>query len=205
MAVSVPLWRLLWDAKRDYYRNLGILFAIMFIFGIIHFLATELIPARRSRGEILLFKRPSWMKKLSAKLDEESGDLTNFSQDTSLVGSVVGIHQGVDNVKGKPVIDTVQMQTSVFHWSNLTYEIKTKDSTRSILNSIDGWVKPGTLTALMVSSHPCLSLFIQVSSRADQPEGPNRGWQDDASGRPRRPGHSRRDIRRSFHRRQTER
>ena len=163
MVVSIPSWRLLpvlWDAKRGYHRNLGILFAIMFIFGIIHFLATELIPARRSRGEILLFKRPSWMKKLSTKLDEETGNLTNFSQDTSLVGSVIGVHQSVDNAKGKPVVDTVQMQTSVFHWSNLTYEIKTKDSTRSILNSIDGWVKPGTLTALMVSFHLLAALFF---------------------------------------------
>ncbi len=129
----------------------------MFIFGIIHFLATELIPTRRSRGEILLFKRPSCMKKFSTKLDEETGYLTNFSQDASLVGSVMEVHQDVDDAKGKPVVDTVQMQTSVFHWSNLTYEIKTKDSTRRVLNNIDGWVKPGTLTALMVSSYPLIA------------------------------------------------
>jgi len=119
----------------------------MFIFGAIHLLATELIPARRSRGEVLLFKRPKRIQR-TPKNDEEVGVTTNFSQDTSLVGSVM--ERPGDDIKGKGTVETIQVQTSVFHWSGLSYEIKTKDSTRHILNSIDGWVKPGTLTALMV-------------------------------------------------------
>jgi ATP-binding cassette subfamily G (WHITE) protein 2 (PDR) len=41
---------------------------------------------------------------------------------------------------------------NIFHWRNLTYEVKIKSETRVILNHVDGWVKPGQLTALMGSS-----------------------------------------------------
>src|SRR5450756_127776 len=33
--------------------------------------------------------------------------------------------------------------------SNVCYDVKIKSETRRILDHIDGWVKPGTLTALM--------------------------------------------------------
>ncbi len=136
------------------YRNLGVLFGIMFIFGAIHLLATELIPARRSRGEVLLFKR-THKRKQRAQLDEEATAVATFSHDTSQLESVNGDESEYDTKdKSKVIVDAIQIQSSVFHWSGLTYDIKTKTSTRRILNNIDGWVKPGTLTALMVRPHP---------------------------------------------------
>lgn len=40
--------------------------------------------------------------------------------------------------------------TAVFHWENLCYDIQVKKENRCILDHVDGWVKPGTATALMV-------------------------------------------------------
>ncbi|KAH3672518.1 hypothetical protein WICPIJ_010037, partial [Wickerhamomyces pijperi] len=37
----------------------------------------------------------------------------------------------------------------VFHWRDVTYDIKVGKKPKRILDHIDGWVKPGTLTALM--------------------------------------------------------
>lgn len=45
----------------------------------------------------------------------------------------------------------IQKQTSIVSWKDVTYDIKLKGEERRILDHIDGWVKPGTLTALMVS------------------------------------------------------
>ena len=42
-----------------------------------------------------------------------------------------------------------QGSTSVFHWRNGCYDLKIKGHSRRILEGVDGWVKPGTLTALM--------------------------------------------------------
>lgn len=47
----------------------------------------------------------------------------------------------------------IQKQTAIFTWKDVVYDIKIKKEERRILDHVDGWVKPGTLTALMVS-HP---------------------------------------------------
>jgi len=44
----------------------------------------------------------------------------------------------------------IQKQTAVFSWKDVVYDIKIKKEPRRILDHVDGWVKPGTLTALMV-------------------------------------------------------
>ncbi|CCK69552.1 ATP-binding cassette multidrug transporter PDR15 KNAG_0C04500 [Huiozyma naganishii CBS 8797] len=41
---------------------------------------------------------------------------------------------------------------AIFHWRDLCYDVKIKNGTRRILSNVDGWVKPGTLTALMGAS-----------------------------------------------------
>lgn len=47
---------------------------------------------------------------------------------------------------------TLSTDTAVFHWENLSYDINIKKQERRILDQVDGWVKPGASTALMVSS-----------------------------------------------------
>lgn len=42
--------------------------------------------------------------------------------------------------------------TSVFHWEDLCYDIQIKGKDRRLLDNVDGWVKPGLSTALMVSA-----------------------------------------------------
>ena len=52
----------------------------------------------------------------------------------------------------KEINGTLHKQTSIFQWKDICYDIKIKKEERRILNHVDGWVKPGTLTALMVST-----------------------------------------------------
>lgn len=83
---------------------------------------------------------------------------------------------GVSLVKEKVVkekihdVSAIAKQTAIFSWKDVTYEfvvspflifskerteyltlnsIKIKGEPRRILDHVDGWVKPGTLTALM--------------------------------------------------------
>lgn len=50
----------------------------------------------------------------------------------------------------------LQRQTSIVSWKDVTYDIRIKGEDRRILDHIDGWVKPGTLTALMVRCTPLI-------------------------------------------------
>ncbi|KAK8129110.1 abc transporter cdr4 [Apiospora sp. TS-2023a] len=129
------------------WRNFGIIIAMMVIFCFVHLWATEYIPAERSKGDVLLFQRGHkgvGRRKGSSTPPEDARALPAFAQDTNLLQS--GYDGAGGSSKGAPL---GLKHSSVFHWDGLSYELKTRHGTKRILNNVDGWVEPGTLTALM--------------------------------------------------------
>ncbi|KAL2852094.1 ABC-2 type transporter-domain-containing protein [Aspergillus pseudoustus] len=113
------------------WRNLGIMLAFMAFFLVTYLTATEYISENKSKGEVLLFRRGQAPPAFS---DEETRGLAT-------AGGVVELsNQDVANI---------QRQTATFHWKDVCYDVKIKNETRRILDQVDGWVKPGTCTALM--------------------------------------------------------
>lgn len=119
------------------WRNVGILIAFALFNHFVYFLATELISAKKSKGEVLIFRRGQLPTTASTKEDIE--------------GSFTGRAAVVEKTSGNSSDDggTLHASKSVFQWSNVCYDIKIKGEPRRILDNVDGWVKPGTLTALM--------------------------------------------------------
>lgn len=120
------------------WRNVGILIAFCIGLHAIYLAATELISAKKSKGEVLVFRRGHMPTITQGKADAEastSGPLPLTGKGTS------------DHVSETAA--NIQGSTSVFHWNNVCYDIKIKGEPRRILDHVDGWVKPGTLTALM--------------------------------------------------------
>lgn len=115
-------------------RNMSILFAFMASYIAAYLLIITHMSMEKMNGEILLFQRGhKLLPKRQRHLEIYSG------ADTHRYGG-----------NGDP-ITKIQRQTSTFQWKGICLDIKTGDGTRRILDHVDGWVKPGTLTALMVS------------------------------------------------------
>lgn len=109
------------------------------IFGCaVYLVATEFISSKRSKGEVLLFRRGR-VPDTPSKLDEEAN-----SDDRVTAVTVLAEKAAPDTVA------KIHKQTSVFHWDGVNYDIKIKKTHRRLLDDVDGWVVPGTLTALMV-------------------------------------------------------
>lgn len=120
------------------WRNYGIIVALTVFLFLAHLIMTEVVASERSKGEVLVFRRSKMARFKRQRMDEENGNRS--------------AHQG-GKVSNSDVSATqVQKQQSVFHWEGLNYEVQIKGETRKILDSVDGWIKPGTLTALMVRS-----------------------------------------------------
>ncbi|KAI0030129.1 ABC-2 type transporter-domain-containing protein [Vararia minispora EC-137] len=127
------------------WRNLGIMFGFMIFFGSTYLLAVETIAQAKSKGEVLVFRRGYTPKEFTQK-KEDAEDIE--------AGKPMGrTEEDVDALKkSDQAVGVIKRQTAVFHWEDVTYDVKIKGADRRILDRVDGWVQPGTLTALMGAS-----------------------------------------------------
>lgn len=116
------------------WRNFGILWVFLIGLMFIYLAATEVITAKKSKGEVLVFRRGHKSLKSKPADDLESAPPGR---------NVAAAKDNSDDIA------IIERQTAIFQWRNVCYDIKIKKEDRRILDHVDGWVKPGTLTALM--------------------------------------------------------
>ncbi|KEF51094.1 ATPase [Exophiala aquamarina CBS 119918] len=119
------------------WRNLGIMIALMAFGCAVYLTATEYISAKKSKGEVLLFQRGR-VPYIESKSDEEANAEKRINTDI--------LRQETPALQCP---SGLQRQTAVFQWRGVDYDIKVKKNTRRLLHEVDGWIKPGRLTALM--------------------------------------------------------
>lgn len=125
------------------WRNYGIVIAFLVFFNAFYLVATELRSGSESKAECLIF-RPGHAPQNLLKEDLEK-DVDEQGE------NVLVAKPGEDDSES---IRHLPKQTDVFSWRALCYDIPVKEGTRRLLDGVNGWVKPGTLTALMVSTFP---------------------------------------------------
>jgi hypothetical protein len=119
-------------------RNFGIIIALTIFFTFTYLIASEYVSAKKSKGELLIFQRGHHSSKAFHSDVEKPSQLSERRESF--------IQEFPRQMEG-----TLHRQTSIFQWRDICFDIKIQKETRRILNRVDGWVKPGTLTALMVS------------------------------------------------------
>ncbi|PKS10963.1 hypothetical protein jhhlp_002722 [Lomentospora prolificans] len=119
------------------WRNLGILIGFTAFFLATYMIAAELVSEKKSKGEVLVFRRGH----KPASFKEKNSD--------DVEANMAAVGPTATREADPTLAGHLQQQTSVFHWEDVCYEVKIKKETRRILDHVDGWVKPGTLTALM--------------------------------------------------------
>ncbi|KAJ8113402.1 hypothetical protein ONZ43_g5165 [Nemania bipapillata] len=146
------------------WRNLGIILSFAVAFCVVHLLSIELNPPKRSQGEVLTFVR--------GKIREHKGGIAATEEDYPPVFAG-DIHArsanrgGINNAPPAEQADlshAIQERSSVVHWTEVGYAIKTRRETIQILQDIHGWVKPGTLTALMGATGAGKTTLLDVLS-----------------------------------------
>lgn len=123
------------------WRNFGFVMAFVVFFLGCYMVAAELVSEKKSKGEVLVYRRghkPAAVKHAEKKQRDPEAAMSN-------IGPVVTNERSRGGKEGGLLLE----QTSVFQWHDVCYDIKVKGEARRILDHVDGWVKPGTLTALM--------------------------------------------------------
>ncbi|KAL4916188.1 ABC-2 type transporter-domain-containing protein [Aspergillus aurantiobrunneus] len=135
------------------WRNFGILIAFWIFFTVVYLVATEINSATSSKAEFLVFRRghvPPQMR----NLDKDQGDAP--PENTALAEKPTD---------AEPNTSAIPEQHSIFTWRNVCYDIPVKGGQRRLLDNVNGWVKPGTLTALMGVSGAGKTTLLDVLAK----------------------------------------
>ncbi|KAH9885153.1 ATP-binding cassette transporter [Xylariomycetidae sp. FL2044] len=129
------------------WRNIGIVIAMMIFNYALYFITSEYVSAKKSKGEILVFRRGFLPKYANMNKGADNLEAQSVSGPVARILETPG--GGYEPTKEKSDGEFKSLSTSIFHWRDVCYDIKIKGKPRRILDNVDGWVKPGTLTALM--------------------------------------------------------
>lgn len=128
----------IWDGYEYTYehiwRNFGVMLAFALVFHVVHLVLTEYTPQTNTTAEALVF-HPGCVPKAPREGDMESGK-EQFTRNDSR------------NLDSR--IDNLSTQKDTLSWKGLTYDVPVKGGHKRLVEDVNGWVKPGTLTALMV-------------------------------------------------------
>ncbi|CAG88660.2 DEHA2F00154p [Debaryomyces hansenii CBS767] len=130
----------------------GIIVGFIVFFLVLYVILSEFNKGSMQKGEVTLFLKSSLKehKKQAAKGAATTKDIEN----SNISNEKISHKDQLDANKEENNNNNNALPSSkdIFHWRDLTYQVKIKSEDRVILNHVDGWVKPGQLTALMGSS-----------------------------------------------------
>ena len=109
------------------------MFGVLVFFTSTYPIFTDKIQAAKSKGELLVFRRGHVPIHIQRTSDEEAGLGEKWNDQ--------------DTIHKKQGVASIHRQTKIFHWKDVVYDIKIKGKPRRLLDHVDGWVKPGTLSS----------------------------------------------------------
>lgn len=138
------------------WRNFGILVGFWIFFFMLYLFATELNSATSSRAEFLIFRRGHVPPHLRNIDKPSEGDEPAEPQASG---------ENTENETAGDTTNVIPTQHSIFTWKDICYDIPVKGGQRQLLDHVSGWVKPGTLTALMGVSGAGKTTLLDVLAK----------------------------------------
>ncbi|MCJ1400134.1 hypothetical protein MMC11_003338 [Xylographa trunciseda] len=136
-------------SRTHLWRNVGILFAFWLFFVALTMLGQELQKPNAGGGAITIFKRGQAPKSVQKAIEKGSTPLDEEKAAASNDGNLEDETSGSDSEIG---VKGIAKNETVFTYRNVNYTIPTKDGERQLLRDVQGYVRPGKLTALMGAS-----------------------------------------------------
>ena len=142
--------------KRSHlWRNFGILWAFFLFFLALTMFGMESAKPSSGGGAVTIFKRGQVPKKIEESIetggrasDEESGKVNGaiLSEKPSQTNSTDS------SLQKRPTMGGVAKNETVFTYQDVNYTIPYEGAERKLLSDVQGYVRPGRLTALMGAS-----------------------------------------------------
>ncbi|GMM33517.1 hypothetical protein DASC09_008420 [Saccharomycopsis crataegensis] len=152
------------------WKNFGILVGFLIFFLSIAGIASEFIRTDKVGYDVLIFKKTKETRQIIQELR-----IAAHRNEVDYEKQSEGSSPMVDNLEENPNVNNIIKSTKVFEglgsedvfmWRNVNYEVKLRDGTfRKLLHDIQGYIKPGTLTALMGESGAGKTTLLNILSQ----------------------------------------
>ena len=151
------------------WRNFGIIVAFFFFFMVIFLVTVEFKNPPPLSGEVLVFlaaKEPP--QPVEANSNRKAADVESGQKEPSRLEAGTALRTTTtSNVEAMK--KDLQAPQDIFTWRNVCCDVHIKGETRRLLSNVSGYVKPGTLTALMGESGAGKTTLLDTSlSRASR-------------------------------------
>ena len=135
------------------WRNLGILSALTFVLCAFYLLATETISSHSAKGETLYFRGDKEIKD-NTTTDEETPSCPRYGDDGSKSIQLES--------QPKKELSHQNHSAATFLWEQIGYKIPVEGESKCLLDDVEGWLAPGTLTALYGASGAGKTTLLDV-------------------------------------------
>ena len=134
------------------WRNIGFICAFLIFFIFLTAVGMEMQKPNKGGGAVTIFKRGQVPKSVQKSIEagKKPGDEESGKEVSPRVAESDG--RSSDSEDEKEKVKGVAKNESIFTWQNVNYTIPLKGSEKMLLNGVQGFVRPGKLTALMGSS-----------------------------------------------------
>ncbi|KAI4177560.1 MAG: hypothetical protein LQ346_007662 [Caloplaca aetnensis] len=132
------------------WRNFGIITAFWIFFVILTMLGMELQKPNAGGGAVTIFKRGQAPKSVTQAIDQ--GNVVEDEEKATTAGDEKLSPEDSDDSEPAQAVDGIAKNESVFTYQDVNYTIPYEKGERKLLSDVQGYVRPGKLTALMGAS-----------------------------------------------------
>lgn len=135
-------------SRSHLWRNFGILIAWLIFFVVLTMIGMELQKPNKGGSSVTVFKRGQAPKDVDDALKNKTspGD----EEDGNQVQNNVNTEQA--SAEGEKSVEGIAKNTAIFTWQHVNYDIPVKGGQKRLLDDVQGYVRPGRLTAMMGAS-----------------------------------------------------
>ncbi|KAL8897172.1 MAG: hypothetical protein Q9207_007345 [Kuettlingeria erythrocarpa] len=132
------------------WRNFGIITAFWIFFVILTMIGMELQKPNAGGGAVTIFKRGQAPKSITQAIDQ--GNVVKDEEKATTAGDEKLSPEDSDDSEAAQDVKGIAKNESVFTYQNVNYTIPYEKGERKLLSDVQGYVRPGKLTALMGAS-----------------------------------------------------
>ncbi|KAF2108995.1 ABC drug exporter AtrF [Lophiotrema nucula] len=136
-------------SRSNLWRNWGVVIAFAVLYILVTVFATETVSFAQAGGGALIFKKSKRAKKAlrEAPADEEKVVAGQSPSDSDSSGRTAAADQ-----QEQEALESISTSESIFTWRDVEYTVPYQGGQRKLLNSVNGYAKPGLMIALVGAS-----------------------------------------------------